>query len=151
MSTNRDQQTCLHNVQFFFISSIISAFFSILIRYRLLFSTATVIFSIKNWLCFSSVLIRPISSFTFDECLILIFWAFKDSIKLLNLQSRYFEFLFVSKLFFSLYSRENAGRNCFMYPSKLWWYEIRFGIYCFVSSCCTNKKLQKFSFLLKLS
>ena len=104
----------------FSISSITSGFFSILITYRLFFFNCTKILSIKNWLFSSSILMKPVSSFTFDECLIFIFSAFKDSIQLLNLLSRYSEILFVTKSYFSVCSRDNAGKNRFICLWKLW-------------------------------
>ena len=84
MSTCRDWQTRLHGLQFFQFQAQFQGFFHTN-HVRVVFSTAPIVFPFKNWLSFSSVLIRPISSFTFDEGLILIFSAFNDSTQLFNL------------------------------------------------------------------
>ena len=98
-----------HNFRFFLHTNHVRVVF---------FSTAPTIFSIKNWLPFSSVLITSISSFTFDKYLILIFSVFKDSIQLLNLQSRYSEFLFVSKSYFFTFFQGKCRQKLFHIPLK---------------------------------
>ena len=77
--------------------------------------------------------------------------AFNDSIQSLNWYGKYFEFLFANKSYLFLSFSKNSSKNCFIYLSKLWWYETGFGINCLVSSCRASKKLKNISLVLKLS